>query len=253
VIVAQDTTRYGLDLYGERRLPELLTKLCAIDGVEWIRLHYLYPDEVTDELIGVIANQPKIVRYLDIPIQHIDDTVLTKMNRRGTGDEIRKLFRTLRERIPGVVLRTTVITGLPGEGEAEFERLCEFLKETKIERAGVFVYSPEEGTPAAGMTGAVHFEFAEHRAALVADLQSRIMEEYNESRVGGVIDVLAESYDKWGECWVGRSYAEAPDVDGKIFFTVGDGGSVSAGDIVSVRLTDTMDGDLVGETADSDK
>jgi ribosomal protein S12 methylthiotransferase len=211
-----------------------------------LRLHYLYPDEVTDALIDVIAAEPKVVKYLDIPIQHIDDGVLKRMNRRGNSAEIKALFEKLRAKIPNVALRTTVITGLPGEGEPEFERLCDFLREAKIERAGVFPYSPEEGTPAAEMSDRVHEELAEHRAALVSDLQARIMDDFNESRIGSEVDVLIEGYDKWGECWFGRSGAEAPDVDGKIFVSYGSGKEL-LGKIVKVKITDVLDGDLVAE------
>ncbi|HHT16941.1 MAG TPA: 30S ribosomal protein S12 methylthiotransferase RimO, partial [Papillibacter sp.] len=166
IVVAQDTTRYGLDLYGRRRLAELLEKLCQIEGVKWIRLHYLYPDEIDDALIHVIAREEKIVKYLDIPIQHISDKILKAMRRRGTKREIETLFRKIREQISGVVLRTSLITGLPGEGEGEFEELCAFLREAEIERAGVFPYSPEEGTPAAGMEHPP-FDVAQRRAELI--------------------------------------------------------------------------------------
>lgn len=151
IVVAQDITRYGLDLYGRRTLAQLLPKLCAIEGIQWVRLHYLYPDEITDELIDVIAREPKIVKYLDIPIQHISDRVLRAMHRRGTGQEIRTLFRKLRERIPGLVLRTSLIAGFPGETEEEFEELCEFLLAFRVERAGVFPYSPEPGQCGGGL------------------------------------------------------------------------------------------------------
>lgn len=145
IVVGQDTSRYGLDLYGERKLAELLRRLCKIDGLVWVRVHYLYPDEMSQELIDVLANEPKIVKYLDIPIQHINDEILRKMNRRGNGEYVRQLFTKLRHEIPGLVLRTSLITGLPGEGEVEFAQLCDFLKEYKLERVGAFAFSPEEG------------------------------------------------------------------------------------------------------------
>ncbi len=151
IVVAQDTSRYGIDLYGERKLAELLRELCKIDGFVWVRVHYLYPDEMSDELIDVLANEPKIVKYLDIPIQHIDDGILKKMNRRGNSKYLKALLTKLRDRIPGLVLRTSLITGLPGEGEKEFEALCDFLREYKLERVGAFAFSPEEGTRAAKM------------------------------------------------------------------------------------------------------
>lgn len=249
IVVAQDITRYGTDLYGRRTLGELLEKLCAIDGIDWIRLHYLYPDEIDDALIDVIAAQPKIVKYLDIPIQHINSAVLKRMNRRGTGEDIRALFKKLRERIPGLVLRTSLITGLPGEGEAEFEELCEFLREAKIERAGVFPYSPEEGTPAADMPDRCTQEEAERRAELICDIQSRIMDEFNDARIGEELTVLCEGYDRLAECRYGRSWADSPDVDGKVFFT----GKGIPGEFVTVRIVDVIDGDLLGETVEPEE
>jgi ribosomal protein S12 methylthiotransferase len=243
VVVAQDITRYGTDLYGEKRLSALINKLSEIDGVEWIRLHYLYPEETDDELIRTVAENPKVLKYLDIPIQHINDNILKAMNRRGTGAEIRELFKKLRREIPGVVLRTSVISGLPGEGEAEFEELCDFLREAKIERAGVFPFSPEEGTPAANMDYP-DADTANRRTELIMELQSDIMDEFNESRMGTVVRVLCEGYDRLAECWYGRSFAESPDVDGKIFFT---GKNIRPDTFVDVQITDTIDGDLMGE------
>ena len=240
IVVAQDTTRYGLDLYGKKMLPELLKKLVLIDGLEWIRLHYLYPDEMDDALIDVIAQEEKILNYLDIPIQHINDGVLKKMRRRGTGGEIRALFKKLRARLPGVVLRTSLIAGLPGEDEQAFEELAAFLKEAKIERAGVFSYSPEEGTSAAEMPR-TDDETAHARADAAMALQSDIMDAYNQSRVGKVETVLVEGHD--GTYWYGRSYAESPDIDGYIRF---DGGDVTAGTFRRVLITGVTDGEPVG-------
>ena len=208
-------------------------------------LHYLYPDEIDDELIDTIANEPKVVKYLDIPIQHINDAILRRMNRRGTGAEIEALLTKLREKIPGLVLRTSLIVGLPGEGEAEFEELCAFLSRARIERAGVFTFSPEEGTPAAEMPDRADPETAEHRAELVATLQMGIMEAYSASRVGQTIEVLCEGYDRLAEYWYGRSAADSPDVDGKVFFPRGAG--VQPGQFVKVRITDVLDCDLIGE------
>ena len=245
IVVAQDITRYGLDLYGERTLAKLLPKLCAIEGIHWIRLHYLYPDEITDELIDVIANEPKIVKYLDIPIQHISDRMLKAMHRRGTGGEIRALFAKLRKAMPDVVLRTSLICGLPGEGEAEFEELCQFLREEKLQRAGVFQFSPEEGTLAAAMDGQVDPDTAQRRVELVVDLQSRVMDEYNEQRLGTVMEVLCEGFDSQAGCYVGRTYADSVEIDGHVYFTAA--GLVPAGSFVNVRITGTMDGDLTGE------
>ena len=244
IVVAQDITRYGTDLYGRKMLAPLLKELCAIDGIHWIRLHYLYPDEIDDELISVIAGEKKILKYLDIPIQHINDAILKRMNRRGTGGEIRALFRKLRERIDGVVLRTSLITGLPGEGEAEFEELCDFLREARIERAGVFPYSPEEGTPAAEMDRPDE-ETARRRAELVMELQSGIMDGYNESRIGTVTEVLAEGFD--GTFWYGRSFAESPDIDGRILFTADEDADFDG--FVPVEITGDIDGEPVGRYA----
>ena len=241
IVIAQDITRYGTDLYGKRSLAALCRELGKIEGVEWIRLHYLYPDQFDDELIDEIASNDKIVKYLDIPIQHINDAILKRMNRRGTGSEIRALFRTLRERIPGLVLRTSLIAGLPGEGEAEFEELCEFLKEARIERAGVFPFSPEEGTPAAKMEH-VDAEEAQKRADLILQLQAQIMDEFCESFVGKTIRVLCQSFDEDSGLLVGRSYADSPDIDGLVFFE----GSCPPGEMADVRIDEADDGYLYG-------
>ena len=243
IVVAQDITRYGVDLFGEPSLDKLLTELCKIDGIEWIRLHYLYPDEITDSLIDVIAAEEKILAYLDIPIQHISDKVLQLMNRRGSGDEIRALFRKLREKIPGLVLRTSLITGLPGEGEAEYEELCEFLREMRIERAGVFPYSPEEGTPAASMPDRAEEEVAQRRAELIMELQAEIMDDYNDNRVGETLRVFCEGFDEDAACMYGRTYADSPEIDGKVFFD----GEAQHGEFVNILITGVMDGDLIGE------
>ncbi len=246
IVVAQDITRYGTDLYGERRLSRLVRELAGIEGIRWIRLHYLYPDMIDGELIKTVAEEKKVVKYLDVPIQHISDAVLRKMNRRGTGAEIRALFERLRREIPGLVLRTSIIAGLPGEGEAEFEELCQFLRQAKIERAGVFTYSPEEGTPAAEMERPDE-ETAARRSEILTDIQSRVMDEFNKRRIGGITEVIAEGYDRLAECWCGRSWADSPDVDGKVFFT---GKKIRAGGFYKVRITDTLEGDLVGETVE---
>ena len=242
IVIAQDITRYGTDLYGKRSLDALCRELAKIEGIEWIRLHYLYPDQFDDELIDEIAANDKIVKYLDIPIQHINDGILKAMNRRGTGGEIRSLFKTLRERIPGLVLRTSLISGLPGEGEAEFEELCEFLKEARIERVGVFPFSPEEGTPAASMPHVDESE-AQRRADLIMELQAPIMDDYCNSFLGKTIRVLYEYYDEESGYHVGRSYADSPDIDGLVLFS----GDCAEGDIVDVLITDTDEGLLIGE------
>ena len=247
IVIAQDITRYGIDLYGERKLAALLRELCKMD-FRWIRLHYLYPDEFTDELIDTIAAEDKVLPYLDIPIQHCNDKVLKAMNRRGDKAELLALFRKLRGRIPGLVLRTSLITGLPYEDEAAFEELCEFLQEVRIERAGVFPYSPEEGTPAARMLNRVDTDEAERRADLIVDVQSRIMDDFNDSRMGTVTEVLCDGFDSQSMMFVGRSYAESPDIDGRIYFTADH--EVEAGEFVPVRITGAMDGELTGEVAE---
>ena len=243
LVIAQDITRYGTDFNGEHQLAKLLDELCRLD-FHWIRLHYLYPDEITDELIDTIARQPKILPYLDIPIQHCNDGILKAMNRRDTKAELEALFAKLRARIPGLVLRTSLITGLPGEGETELEELCEFLRQTRIERAGVFPFSPEEGTRAAQMDH-VDTEEARRRAELVVDVQSDIIDAYNESVLGTEREVLCEGFDPQAQMFFGRSYAESPDIDGRIYFTAEE--EVEPGTFVTVRLTDTMDGELTGE------
>jgi len=242
IVIAQDITRYGTDIYGKRSLAELCRKLSEIEGIEWIRLHYLYPDQFDDELIDEIATNDKIVKYLDIPIQHINDGILKAMNRKGTGLEIRTLFKTLKERIPNVVLRTSLIAGLPGEGEAEFEELCEFLKEAQIQRVGVFPFSPEEGTPAAKMAH-VDSAVAEKRAALIMELQDPIMEDFCQSFVGQTIRVLYEYYDEESGYHVGRSYADSPDIDGQVLFS----GVCKEGEITDVLITKAEYGLLYGE------
>ena len=249
IVVAQDTSRYGIDLYGERKLAELLRELCEIDGFVWVRVHYLYPDEMSDELIDVLANEPKIVKYLDIPIQHIDDGILKKMNRRGNSKYLKALLTKLRDRIPGLVLRTSLITGLPGEGEKEFEALCDFLREYKLERVGAFAFSPEEGTRAAKMEYP-DAEVARQRADVVEEIQSRIMDEWNESMMGKKLQVLCEGYDADEECWYGRTFADSPDIDGRILFDSEE--ELTPGDFVTVEVTDACDGELIGVMEDAE-
>ena len=249
IVVAQDTSRYGIDLYGERKLAELLRELCKIDGFVWARVHYLYPDEMSDELIDVLANEPKIVKYLDIPIQHIDDGILKKMNRRGNSKYLKALLTKLRDRIPGLVLRTSLITGLPGEGEKEFEALCDFLREYKLERVGAFAFSPEEGTRAAKMEYP-DAEVARQRADVVEEIQSRIMDEWNESMMGKKLQVLCEGYDADEECWYGRTFADSPDIDGRILFDSEE--ELTPGDFVTVEVTDACDGELIGVMEDAE-
>lgn len=244
ILIAQDVTRYGKERYGRYMLPELLTELCKLD-FHWIRLHYLYPDVLTDELIDVMAREEKIVNYIDIPIQHVNDGILTAMHRRGDKAHITQLFHKLRARLPGVVIRTSLICGLPGEGEAEFEELCRFLREERLERAGVFPFSPEEGTEAAAMSNQVPAETVQRRLELLADLQSQVMDEWNESRLGQVAEVLCERFDEEMGCWAGRTYADSPGIDGTVYFTAA--GEVPLGSFVPVLLTGTEDGELLGE------
>ena len=243
IVIAQDTSRYGLDLYGKRRLADLLRELCKIEKLHWIRVHYLYPDEMSDELINVLADEPKIVKYLDIPIQHINDMILRRMHRRGTGEEIKQLLTKLRKRIDGLVLRTSLITGLPGEGEAEFEELCAFLREYRLERVGAFAFSPEEGTPAAKMDYP-DSEIAVQRAEIVAELQSQIMDEVNASKLGEVMEVLCDGYDTEAGVYVGRTYADSPEIDGMVRFRSAE--KVRTGDFVPVLIKGEADGDLLG-------
>ena len=247
IVIAQDITRYGLDLGDGSNLAKLLDELCKLD-FHWIRLHYLYPEVITDELIGTIASQPKVLHYLDIPIQHCNDGILKAMRRRNTKAELEALFAKLRRAMPDVVLRTSLICGLPGEGEAEFEELCAFLREQKLQRAGVFQFSPEEGTLAAEMEGQVDPETAARWVELVVDLQSRIMDQYNEDRLGRVMEVLCEGFDQEAGCYTGRTYADSVDIDGHVYFTAP--GPVRAGEFVKVRITGVSDGDLTGEIED---
>ena len=242
IVVAQDTSRYGTDLPGHKRLlPELLRELCKIEGFEWVRIHYVYPDEIDDKLIDVIATEPKIVKYLDIPIQHCNSKILNLMNRRGDGAFLKELFRKLRERIPGLVLRTSVITGLPGEGEAEFEELCEFLKELRLERVGAFPFSPEEGTPAAEMEHP-DADVAIQRAQMVETIQSRIMDDYNAGLIGQKLRVLIDGYDEEFEQFYGRTYADSPDIDGRVWIASEE--ALSEGEFVQVCVDGLVDGDL---------
>lgn len=242
IVVAQDTSRYGTDSHGKRLLATLLKELCKIEKLHWIRVHYCYPDEITDELISTIASEPKIVKYMDIPIQHVNNDILRRMNRRGNKEYLEQLFPKLRERIPGLVIRTSIITGLPGEGEAEFTELCEFLKKHKLERVGAFAFSPEEGTPAAEMDYP-DSEIAIRRAEMLNELQSCIMDEYNEKMQGTTVEVLCEGFN--GEQYSGRTYADSPDIDGTVWFTSET--AIRIGDFVPVRITGVMDGDLTGE------
>ena len=244
IVVAQDTSRYGTDLPGHKRLlPELLRQLCQIDGFEWVRLHYVYPDEINDALIDVMAEEPKIVKYLDIPIQHCNDKILKLMNRRGDSQLLRELFSKLRNRIPDIVLRTSVITGLPGEGEEEFTELCEFLKEMKLERVGAFPFSPEEGTPAATMEYP-DSQVAQQRAQMVETIQSHIMDEYNSAMIGKKVRVLVDDYDEEFEQFFGRTYADSPDIDGRVWIASEE--PLTVGEFITVYIDGLTGGELSG-------
>lgn len=246
VLISQDTTRYGLDLYGEFKLAALLRELCKIDGIRWLRLLYCYPDEITEELIDVIATEEKVVKYIDMPIQHISDDILRAMHRRGDGALVRETIRKLRERIDGLVLRTTVIVGFPGETKEHFAELCEYLKETKFDRLGVFTYSAEEGTPAARIKeGKVPEATKQHRLDVIMRNQADIHEKNNQKLVGKTLTVLTEGYDIPSGVHAGRSYADAPDIDGKVFFAAPR--SLAAGKFVKVKINEAVEYDLFGE------
>ena len=243
IVVAQDTSRYGLDLYGKRMLPELLTELCKIDGFHWVRIHYVYPDEITDELIETMAREPKIVKYLDIPIQHCNNKILKLMNRRGDGAFLRELFGKLRAKMPDIVLRTSVITGLPGEGEEEFKELCEFLKEMKLERVGAFAFSPQEGTPAYDMDYP-ELSVAQQRAEILEQIQSRIMDDYNASFIGKTVEVLVDGFNEEFGQFYGRTYGDSPDIDGRVWIATEE--ALSEGSFLNITIDGLVDGDLSG-------
>ena len=244
IVVAQDTSRYGTDLQGHKRLlPDLLRELCKIDGFRWIRVHYVYPDEIDDAFIDVMAEEPKIVKYLDIPIQHCNSKILQLMNRRGDKALIEDLFAKLRARVPGIVLRTSVITGLPGEGEAEFEELCNFLKEQRLERVGAFPFSPEEGTPAAQMEYP-DASVALARAEMVETIQSSIMDDYSQSLIGQEMEILVDGYDEEYEQFFGRTFADSPEIDGRVWIASEE--PISEGSFVKVIIDGLIDGDLSG-------
>lgn len=244
LVVAQDTSRYGTDFPPHKRLlPDLLRGLCAIDGIEWVRVHYLYPDEIDDALIDVIASEPKIVKYLDIPIQHCNDTILKRMNRRDTNESLENLFSELRTRIPGVVIRTSVITGLPGEDEQAFEQLCDFLQKHRLERVGAFAFSPEEGTPASQMEH-VDSAVAQERAQRIEQIQSRIMEDYNSSMIGKTVTVLVDGYDTEYAQYYGRTYGDSPEIDGRVWLSSEE--PLTEGTFTNVCIDSLVDGDLSG-------
>lgn len=245
-VIAQDTTRYGEDLFGEPYLAKLLKRLCKIDGLKWIRVLYCYPDRVTDELIDVIAEEDKIVKYIDIPLQHCNGEVLKNMNRRGNRESLTALLGKIKSKIPNVIFRSTFITGFPGETEEQFEELADFAAEIKFQRLGCFPYSKEEDTKASLMENQIDDDVKQKRADIIMEHQQSVMAQYCESLIGSEVEVLVEGYDKLAECFFGRTYADAPEVDGCVFFTC-NGEKPKAGDFVKVKITDYMGCDPVGE------
>ncbi|MBQ6848167.1 MAG: 30S ribosomal protein S12 methylthiotransferase RimO [Clostridia bacterium] len=245
IVVAQDTTAYGTDLYGEPRLAELLTELCKIEGLHWIRTLYTYPEKITDKLLEVIAKESKLIKYLDIPIQHINDDILKKMNRKGDKELISGVIDKIRARVPEMTIRTTLITGFPTETDAQFEELAEFVKETRFDKLGCFTYSAEEGTAAAEMEGQVEEQIKQDRCDNIMELQMGIAAEKNEEKVGTLTEVLIEGWDDYIKCYFGRTPWDAPEVDGKIFFM--SDRPLVIGEYVTVRINDCLDYDLLGE------
>ncbi len=245
VVVAQDTTRYGEDLYGKNALVPLLKALSMVDGIEWIRLLYLYPERIDDALIDEIANNEKIVKYMDIPLQHCNKDVLKRMNRHGDRESLTALLNKIRERIDGVTIRTTFIAGFPGETEEEFNELCEFVEEMRFERMGCFAYSEEEGTPAAKLDGMMDYEIRADRADIINERQNVILDELNESLVGKILPTIVEGYDSYSDSYYGRTTMDAPEIDTLIYFTCGY--ELDDGDIIEVEVMNVVDGELTGE------
>lgn len=248
IVIAQDTTRYGEDLYGESKLPELLREIAKIDGIRWIRVLYCYPERITDELLDTIANEEKIVKYLDIPIQHCNGEVLERMNRWGDEAQLTALFEKIRAKVPGIILRTTLITGFPGETEEQFTELAEFVQKIRFDRLGCFAYSREDGTKAYDFPNQVDEEVAAHRADIIMEQQMLISAQNNEKRLGTKTCAVVEGFDRFGECYFGRTEADAPDIDGKLFFSSEK--PLNVGDYVNVEITDTLDYDLIGEVVE---
>ena len=244
ILIAQDTTNYGFDLYGERKLCALLKELVKIDGLQWIRLLYLYPDKVTKELIDLMAKEEKILPYVEMPIQHAAGPVLKAMNRPGDDQSLLKTIEDFRKKLPQITLRTTLIVGFPGETEEDFETLCNFVRKAKFDKLGVFTFSPEEGTPAFEMEDQIEEEVKERRQEILEMIQAEIMEEKQSALIGQELTVLVEGYDRFGECWFGRSFMEAPDIDGKIFFTAEE--PMQIGAFAQVEISDIIDFDLMG-------
>ena len=245
IVVAQDTTAYGSDIYGKPMLSELLRELCKIDGLHWIRTLYTYPDKIDDELLYTIKSEEKLVKYLDIPIQHANAEILKRMNRKGSKTDLENLIKGIREKIPEITLRTTLITGFPSESEAQFEELCEFVKETRFDRLGCFAYSPEEDTVAAQMPDQIDEQTKVSRAENIMEMQMGIALQKNEEKIGSITEVLIEGWDDYIKCYFGRTPADAPEIDGKIFFMSTK--PLVIGDFVKVQINDCIDYDLLGE------
>ena len=245
VVIAQDTTVYGKDIYGEYSLPRLLRAITDNTSIPWIRILYCYPDKITDELIAEMRDNDRIVHYIDLPVQHISDRVLKAMNRHGDSACIKDAVRRLREAMPDIVIRTTAIVGFPGETEEDFEELCSFVKETKFERFGAFPYSREENTPAAELAGQIDEQTKQDRYDIIMKCQNRVSAEYNKALLGSTVRVLCEGFDPVSEAFFGRTYRDAAEIDGKVWFTAKK--KPAPGDFLDVRITDTMDYDLVGE------
>ncbi len=245
VVVAQDTTAYGTDLYGEPKLPELLTELCRVEGLHWIRTLYTYPEKITDKLLDTIAREEKLVKYLDIPLQHINGDILRKMNRKGDRKSIEALIGKIRAKIPNITLRTSLITGFPTETEEQFCQLAEFVKEARFDRLGCFTYSAEEDTAAALMEGQIEEQTKQDRMENIMETQMVIAAEKNEEKIGTVTEALIEGWDDYIKCYFGRTSADAPEVDGKIFFM--SSRPLKIGEYVTVRINDCIDYDLLGE------
>lgn len=245
IVVAQDTTAYGTDIYGKSKLCELLKQLCNIDGIKWIRTLYTYPERITDELLTLIANQEKLVKYLDIPIQHVNADILKRMNRRGNVESLTALVNKIRAAVPGITLRTTLITGFPGETEKQYEQLHDFVKKAKFDRLGCFTYSAEEGTIAAEYTDQIDEQTKQDRAEHIMETQLDIATKKNEEKIGTVQTVLIEGWDDYIKCYYGRSAADAPEIDGKVFFMAHK--PLVIGDFVDVQINDTIEYDLLGE------
>ncbi|WP_019425059.1 30S ribosomal protein S12 methylthiotransferase RimO [Paenibacillus sp. OSY-SE] len=243
-LIAQDSTNYGVDLYDGFKLPELMHKVSEVPGVEWVRLHYAYPGFFSDELIEAIASNPKICKYIDMPLQHSEDNILKRMRRPGRQRDSRELVRKIRERIPSAALRTSIIVGFPGETDEDFEGLCNFVREMKFDRLGVFTYSSEESTPATRLPNHVPDEVKEWRANTLMEIQREVSKQVSEKRIGEIVEVLVERYDGRNDVYIGRSQFDAPEIDGEVFIS---NSQLSIGDITKVKITHALEFDLAGE------